>query len=191
VPDREIEAVARSLPGTPLVGHCSAILGADILAGGGREGFTFHPLMTVTHQGATFRGAAAAISGTTPEATATARDLAHKLGMDAIEVSDDNRALYHAAASMASNYLVTVESIAQRLGAAAGVERRHLGVLASAALGNWISMGDAALTGPIARGDLETVHRQREAVAAAHPDLLPLWDALAEATAAVAGKRPL
>jgi len=63
------------------------------------------------------------------------------------------------------------------------VERSHLAPLVRASLENWLAHGAAgALTGPVARGDVETVARQRAAVAGAEPELLPAWDALTELT---------
>jgi predicted short-subunit dehydrogenase-like oxidoreductase (DUF2520 family) len=184
VPDREIATASARVDEGPLVGHCSGILGPAVVAP--HEGLTLHPLLTVTGPSTDFRGAAAAIAGSTPRALAAARSLATALGMEPIEVSEDLRPLYHAAASMASNYLVTIEDAAEALARKVGVERRHLVPLARAALDNWERSGLAALTGPIARGDLETVERQRAAVATHASHLLPLWDALAVATSRLA-----
>ena len=100
--------------------------------------------------------------------------------------TDEDRAAYHAAASIASNFLVTLEGAAERLAATAGVDRALLAPLVRAAVENWAARGaEQALTGPIARGDEETVARQRAAVAERTPDLLPLFDALVDATRAV------
>jgi predicted short-subunit dehydrogenase-like oxidoreductase (DUF2520 family) len=184
VPDREIVAAAAAVAPGPIVGHCSGLTGLDAL--GTHEAFAFHPLMTVTGATAVFQGAAAAIASTSPRAGDVARALADALGMDAIELPDDRRAIYHAAASLASNYLVTIESAAESLARHAGVERRHVLVLARAALENWGRDGAAALTGPLVRGDDETVARQTAAVATLDPALLPLWEALTSATRSLA-----
>jgi predicted short-subunit dehydrogenase-like oxidoreductase (DUF2520 family) len=142
-----------------------------------------HPLMTVTPDGATFAGAACAVAGDTPRSLAMARELARALGMSPFAVADADRALYHAAASMASNYLMTLEGAAERLAAMVGIQRAQLVPLVRAAVENWARAGArAALTGPIARGDESTAARQRAAVAARAAELLPLWDALATAT---------
>jgi len=143
------------------------------------EAFSLHPLMTVP---ARFDGAGAAVAGSTDRALATARTLAEALGMRPFEIADDDRAAYHAAASMASNYLVALEDAAARLLATTGASRELLVPLVRMTVENWARDGAAALTGPIARGDVATAARQREAVADAAPDLLPLWDALASAT---------
>ena len=88
--------------------------------------------------------------------------------MRAVRVADDDRAAYHAAASIASNFLVTLEGAAERLAATAGVDRELLAPLVRAAVENWAALGaERALTGPIARGDEATVARHREARRAA------------------------
>ncbi|HXD23843.1 MAG TPA: DUF2520 domain-containing protein [Gemmatimonadaceae bacterium] len=185
VPERELAAAGAAIQAGPLVAHCSASASLDLLAP--HERFIAHPLMTVTRDGARFAGAACAIDGSSPRALAAARGLAERLGMRPVHVPADRRALYHAAASMASNFLVTLESAAERLAAACGVDRAGLAPLVRAAAGNWAELGGAAaLTGPIARGDDVTVARQRAAVAAEAPELLPMWDALAAATRTLA-----
>jgi len=184
VPDAQIETAAAALPADRpglLAGHLSAATTLAPLAG--HEAFSLHPLMTVTERGATFAGATAAIAGATPRATAAATQLAHALGMRPVHVADEDRAAYHAAASIASNFLVTVEGFAERLAASAGVEREPLVALVRASVENWAAAGAArALTGPIARGDEETVRRQRAAVAERSPEDLELFDALTDAT---------
>ncbi len=112
-----------------------------------------------------------------------ARALAGALGMRSVEIRDADRAAYHAAASIASNFLLAVEHAAERLATGAGADRSLLVPLVRATVENWAATGaHDALTGPIARGDTVTVARQREAVAERTPDLLPLFDALALAT---------
>jgi predicted short-subunit dehydrogenase-like oxidoreductase (DUF2520 family) len=188
VPDAAIAAAASHVPPGPLVGHCS---GATTLAPlAGHEAFSLHPLMTVPEEGAAFAGATVAVAGSTPRALAAARSLAEALEMRAVEVADEDRAAYHAAASIASNFLVTLQAAAERLAATAGVDREHLAPLVRATVENGAKQGpEAALTGPIARGDQTTVERQREAVAERTPDLLPLFDALVEATRELAAVR--
>jgi predicted short-subunit dehydrogenase-like oxidoreductase (DUF2520 family) len=185
VPDGEIAgAAARLAPGL-VVGHCSGATTLDAL--GAHEAFSLHPLMTVTAAGAEFAGAGAAIAGSTPRALNIATQLADALGMSPVALADDDRGAYHAAASIASNFLITLEAGAERLAASAGVRRELLVPLVRATVENWASLGAArALTGPIARGDRLTVQRQREAVAQRAGDLLPLFDALVDATQALA-----
>jgi predicted short-subunit dehydrogenase-like oxidoreductase (DUF2520 family) len=189
VPDSEIEAAACVIAPGPLVGHCS---GATTLAPlAPHEAFSLHPLMTVTPEGAWFAGAGAAIAGSTARATALAADLATALLMRPVVVADADRAAYHAAASIASNLLVTLEAAAERIAVSAGVGRELLLPLVRATVDNWAALGpQRALTGPVARGDEATVARQRAAVADRAPDLLPMFDALVAATRtlAAAGK---
>ncbi len=184
VPDEQIAAAAHALPADRpglLVGHCSAASTLAPLAG--HEAFSLHPLMTVTGPGAAFTGATAAVTGATPRALAAARALAEAVGMRPVHVADEHRAAYHAAASIASNFLVTLEGMAERLAHSAGIDREPLVALVRASVENWAASGaPAALTGPIARGDEDTVQRQREAVAERLPDELELFDALAAAT---------
>ncbi len=181
VPDGQIGLAAAQIPLGPLVGHCSGATALDPLAG--HEAFSMHPLMTVTPDGARFEGAGAAIAGSTPRALALARRLASTLGMRPVEIAQVDRTTYHAAASIASNFLITLEAAAERLAASVGVERELLVPLVRATVENWARVGpERALTGPVARGDEETVAAQRDAVAAAAPDLLDLFDALVTAT---------
>jgi predicted short-subunit dehydrogenase-like oxidoreductase (DUF2520 family) len=187
VPDDAIPAVAGAIAPGPLVGHCSGALTLDAL--GAHDAFSIHPLLSIAGESA-FAGAACAIAGRSNRGLGAARWIATALGMEPIAVPDEARALYHAAASVASNYLVTLEDAAEQLASSTGVERRHLARLAQSALDNWARLGGAAaLTGPIARGDDATVRRQRAAAERAAPRLLPLWDAMADATRVLAARR--
>ncbi len=183
VPERELAAAAAAVPHGPLVGHCSASAPLSVLAP--HERFSAHPLMTVTEAGATFSGAACAVDGSSARALDAAVGLATRLGMVPVRVPAERRALYHAAASMATNFLVTLEAAAERLASECGIERAHLAPLVRATVANWEAQGFGAITGPIARGDDATVAAQRAAVAERAADLLPLWDALAERTRAM------
>ncbi len=188
VPDGEIaRAAANVLPG-PLVGHCSGATGLGELTP--HEAFSLHPLMAVTGEGADFAGAGAAIAGTTPRALDLGAELAHALRMRPVEVAEADRAAYHAAASIASNFLVTLEAAAERIAAAAGIERDQLVPLVRATVENWARLGpERALTGPVARGDEATIERQRAAVEDVAPDLVALFDELVTATRALAAAR--
>ena len=181
VPDGEIAAAAAAVAPGRLVGHLS---GATTLAPlAPHEAFSIHPLMTVTGGRTSFAGATAAVAGSTERALAIARALAAHLGMRPFEVADADRAAYHAAASIASNFLVALEGAAERLAATAGVDRDAFVPLVRATIENWAALGaEQALTGPIARGDEETVARQRAAVEERTPELLDLFDALADST---------
>ena len=185
VPDQSIAQAAEMVAPGRLVGHCS---GASTLASlSPHEAFSMHPLMTVPPpDGAppdAFRGAACAVAGSTERARGIADALARRIGMHPFDIADEDRDVYHAAASMASNYLTTLEGAAAELGAKVGLQRMHLLPLVRAAVESWARLGARrALTGPIARGDESTVAAQRAGVARRAPELLPLWDALAAAT---------
>ena len=196
VPDAEIEAACAVVGGAaPLVGHTSGAtpLGAlDAARDAGAEVFGLHPLQTIATPDADLSGAGCGVAGSSERALATARELATSLGMDPFELLDEQRAAYHASASIASNFLLTLESAAESVAAGAGIApehaRRLLGPLVEATVANWLAAGPAAaLTGPVARGDEATVARQREAVARAAPEELELFDALVERTRALAG----
>jgi predicted short-subunit dehydrogenase-like oxidoreductase (DUF2520 family) len=188
VPDDQIEAAAAPLPPGRLVGHCSAATTLAALAP--HEAFSLHPLMTVTPAGADFAGATAAIAGATPRALRTAAELARALGMHVLEIDEADRAAYHAAASVASNFLVVIEELAERLARTAGLDREPLVALVRASVDNWAALGSQrALTGPVARGDERTVARQRAAVAERAPEDLELFDALVAATRRLAAGR--
>ena len=198
VPDREIAAAARAVAGAAaLVGHTSGATPLSALAPAARAGaevFGLHPLLAVSERGSGFAGAACAVGGSTPRALSVATAIARRLGMAPFALADERRAAYHAAASVASNFLVTLEAAAETLMGEAGVEapraRELLAPLARASLEAWATLGPRrALTGPLARGDEATVALQREAVAAAAPELLPLFEAMVERTRALAARR--
>ena len=185
VPDAEIARAAAHIAPGPLVGHCSGATGLAELTP--HEAFSLHPLMTVTADGADFAGAGAAVAGSTPRALDCASEIAQALGMRPVEIAEADRAAYHAAASIASNFLITLEAAAERVAGAAGVEREQLVPLVRATVENWARLGpERALTGPVARGDEATVERQRAAVEEVAADLLPLFDALVDPTRALA-----
>ena len=129
-------------------------------------------------------GAACAVSGSTHEARETAAALGRHMGMHPFALDDESRAAYHAAASMASNFLVALEESAAELLEEIGIEdaRELLAPRVLRTAANWAERGGDALTGPIARGDEETVARQRAAVEERTPELLELFDALADST---------
>ncbi|MCP1428570.1 putative short-subunit dehydrogenase-like oxidoreductase (DUF2520 family) [Microbacterium foliorum] len=184
VPDAAIPAAAESARGSAArVAHVSGATGL------GDVDLSIHPLQTLTgaESPTVFRGVGAAIDGRTADDRARAARLATTLGLVPFRVDDAHRASYHAAASFASNFVLTVLDAAEELAATAGVDRAHLAPLVRQTVDNWaVSGAAAALTGPIARGDEETVARQR--AASAH--LAPLFDALAASTRAIARTAP-
>jgi predicted short-subunit dehydrogenase-like oxidoreductase (DUF2520 family) len=193
VPDDAIGSTAERLEvAVPaLVGHVSGASTLDVLAsaaGRGVDTFSLHPLQTFAHLETAVEGTPAAIAGSSDESLGYARSLAEALGMRPFEVPEEHRAAYHAAAAMASNLLVALEESAAevlaRLGIADGRELLTPLVLRTAA--NWAEHGPAALTGPIARGDRDTVQRHRVALAESAPELVRLYDVLAMRAEAMA-----
>jgi len=195
VPDAEIAAacstVAEAAPRLRFAGHTSGATRLDALDAAvarGAGAFSIHPLQTIPGGDADLTGAPAAIAGSTPEALAVARGLANACQMAPFEVPEESRAAYHAAAAMASNFLIALEATAEQLLAAAGIEdgRELLSPLVLRSAANWAEHGSDALTGPIARGDEETVRRHLEAIEDVAPELADAYRALAERTRAVA-----
>jgi len=193
VPDAAIGAAARAIaPAVPplrFVGHVSGASGLEAVAAAGAPGsFSLHPLQTVPDAGADFTGAPCAIAGSDAEALELARALAELVGMRPFEVPEEHRAAYHAAASIASNFLVALEESAAALLESIGVDeaRELLSPLVLRSAANWSERGAAALTGPIARGDEATVARHLESLHARAPELVPLYTALAERARAIA-----
>jgi pantoate--beta-alanine ligase len=194
VPDAAIADVAAriadAVPPLRLVGHTSGAVGIDALAAPrerGAETFVLHPLQTLPDPGSDLLGAGCAVSGSGPEAIAFAHDLAKRLGMRPFELDDEARAAYHAAASIASNFLIALEESASELLSRTGVAdpRELLSPLVLRTAANWSERGASALTGPIARGDEATVERHLAALREVAPELLPLYEAMAERTRAV------
>ena len=200
VPDAAIPAAAAALRGHPgrWVGHTSGSTGLDALAcAGARGAFSLHPLGAFPlgdRRPDPFAGLGCAVAGSSAQALALARELAGRLGMDPFEIGEADRAGYHAAASLASNFVVTLLGAAEAAAAEAGLPaervRPLLAPLALGAVRSWLELGAAgALTGPVARGDETTVARQRAALAARSPELLPAWDSLVDRTRALAASR--
>lgn len=179
VPDAAIADVARSQPvGRGWIGHVSG--GTPLAALDPHERrFSLHPLQTFDRSGnaAQLDGAWAAVSGETAAAVGVARELAELLGLRPFEVADSDRALYHAGAVFASNYLVTLQRAAVQL----GVPADALVPLMRRTIDNGFE-----LTGPIARGDWSTVEAHRRAIEERRPELGQLYETLAGATALLA-----
>ena len=197
VPDAEITAAAETVAGSArLVGHTSGATSLAALrpaARGGAHVFGFHPLQTFAGDATPdLRGIGCAIAGLDARgARGRAHDRGGRSGWCPFELPDHKRAAYHAAASVASNFLVTLQAMAEEVARDAGLEpaqaRRLLAPLVRTTVDNWVALGpEAALTGPVARGDEGTVTAQRQAISAASPQLLPLFDALVERTRAIA-----
>ena len=157
-----------------------------------------HPAMTFTGLSLDLARLRDCVFGVTadPIVLPVAQALVVEMGGEPVVIKEADRPVYHAALSHGSNHLVTVTAQAAQLLRGIGVEdtQRLLRPLMSASLENALADGDGALTGPVARGDVETVrsHRDtlRELVADGMPaDVLAAWEALARATAQRAAAR--
>ena len=180
-PDTAVADVAAAIrPGRAVVAHVAGSLGLDVLAPHDRRA-ALHPLMSLPDAeiGAErLTGGWFAVAGDPLVA-----DLAAALGGRTFEIADDDRALYHAAAAVASNHLVALLGHAQRLGASVGVPADALMALALGSAENAVALGPAAaLTGPAARGDEATLVAHRDAIGRRAPRELAAYEAmLAEA----------
>jgi predicted short-subunit dehydrogenase-like oxidoreductase (DUF2520 family) len=185
VPDRAIPDVAAAVPRGPWIGHTSGAQRLGALAPHERR-FSLHPLQTFTPDRGPEQldGAWAAVSGESPEAIAAAEKLAGLLGLKTFELDDEARPLYHAAATFASPFLVTVHDVATELMQAAGAPPEALVPLMLRTIENGFQH-----TGPFVREDWETVERHAETIGARRPQLLPLYRALAETEAALLGAK--
>jgi predicted short-subunit dehydrogenase-like oxidoreductase (DUF2520 family) len=183
IPDRVIAEVARSVPTGPWVAHVSGATPLSALEPHARR-FGVHPLQTFTHRRGPEQldGAWAAVSGETDVAVAAGTWLAETLGLKPFTLDDHRRALYHAGAAVASNYLVTLRRAAGSLLESAGAPPEALDPLMRRTIDN-----DFELTGAIERGDWSTVDRHLEAIRAAHPELEEAYLALAALTASQIG----
>jgi predicted short-subunit dehydrogenase-like oxidoreductase (DUF2520 family) len=160
VPDRAIAGVAQSIEPGPWIAHVSGGTSLAALEPHVTR-FSVHPLQTLTlaRGPEQLDGAWAATTAESDEAQARALWLAETLGLRPFALADDQRALYHAGASIASNFLVTLHRAASRLFEEAGAPPEALVPLMTRTIEN-----DFDLTGPIARGDWETVERHRSAL---------------------------
>jgi predicted short-subunit dehydrogenase-like oxidoreductase (DUF2520 family) len=179
VPDDAIAEVAAGLERGPWVAHVSGATSLSALEPHRRR-FSLHPLQTFARARGPEQldGAWGAVTAETDEGRAAGFWLAETLGLRPFELDDAARPLYHAGAAIASNYLVTLHAVASDLFRAAGAPPEALVPLMTRTIENGFE-----LTGPIERGDWETVEAHRRAIRAARPELEPLYDVLAEATA--------
>jgi predicted short-subunit dehydrogenase-like oxidoreductase (DUF2520 family) len=179
VPDSAIAEVASGLEPGPWVAHVSGATPLTALDPHRRR-FSLHPLQTFTRARGPEQldGAWGAVTGESAEARAVGVWLAETLGLRPFELADAARPLYHAGAAIGSNYLVTLHAVAAELFTAAGAPPEALVPLMRRTIDNGFE-----LTGPIERGDWETVEAHRRAIRAARPELEPLYDVLAEVTA--------
>jgi predicted short-subunit dehydrogenase-like oxidoreductase (DUF2520 family) len=196
VPDDALAGLVSGLAvtGAPLAGrliaHTSGRHGLAVLEPATRLGglpLALHPVMTFTGRPDDVdRMAGICFGVTAPRALRpVAEVLVVEMGAEPVFIEEEYRGLYHAALAGAANHLVTQVVQACDLLAKAGVAQpaRMLGPLLSAALDNSLRLGDAALTGPVARGDAETVATHVSVLRDAAPEALPSYLALARLTA--------
>jgi len=182
VPDAAIAEVAAGVEPGPWVAHVSG--GTPLAALDPHERrFSVHPLQTFTRARGPEQldGAWAAVTAETPQASEQGFQLAGLLGLRPFALADDERPLYHAGAVIASNYLVTLQRAAEDLFLAAGAPPEALEPLMVRTVEN-----EFELTGPVARGDWETVERHAAAIRARRPQLEAMYAVLAKLTATLA-----
>ena len=178
VPDAAIAEVARAVPEGPWIAHVSGATTLSALDPHTRR-FSVHPLQTLSRERGPEQldGAWAAVTAETDDATKQATWLAETLGLRPFALADVDRPLYHAAAVIAGNYLVTLYRTAAQLFAQVGAPPEALVPLMERTIQNGF-----VLTGPIARGDWGTVETHLRTLEARAPEVVPLYRALAEAT---------
>lgn len=178
VPDHAIADVAASVATGPWVAHVSGATPLAALDPHTRR-FSVHPLQTFTStRGAEqLDGAWAAVTGETDDAVAAARQLAETLGLVPFELADADRTLYHAAAAFVSTYVVTLQRSAAALFRLVGAPPEGLVPLMRRTIDN-----DFQMTGPVVRGDWDTVRAHERALEERAPGLAPLYRCLTEAT---------
>lgn len=184
-------AAAGSPASSTLIFHVSGRSGVavlDALAGRGALTAAVHPVMTFTGSPEldvpNVAGSHFAVTTTQPEAHEKALSLVGLLGGVAVEVSEADRPLYHAALCHAANHLVTLIAQASQMLEAAKVPdpEATMAPLVQAALANSLQHGFSALSGPLLRGDRETIASHLDALETKAPDLLPAYRAMALAT---------
>ena len=190
-PDAAIADVAERIDPDAgvVVAHLAGSLGLDVLAPHPRRA-SIHPLVALPNAdvGADrLSGATFAVAG-----DALAAEVVAALAGRAVQVDDDRRAAYHAAACIASNHLVALLAQVERVAAEAGVPLDAYLDLVRATIDNVADLGPAAaLTGPAARGDLDTLARHRRVLADLDPQELTVYDALVAAARRLAETRTM
>jgi len=196
VPDDMLENVASTLVGAgairpgQYVVHTSGRHGLAVLeaaADAGAHVIAMHPALTFTGTEVDLARLAGCVFGVTAadDDRAYVEGLVVDVGGVPMWVPESRRTLYHAGLAHGANHLVTLVAQAMDLLAAAGAEdpAATLRPLLTAALDNALSSGDAALTGPIVRGDVNTVRAHLVDIAATAPDTMASYVAMARATA--------
>jgi predicted short-subunit dehydrogenase-like oxidoreductase (DUF2520 family) len=179
VPDRAIAEVAHLIEPGPWIAHVSGATPLAALDPHERR-FSVHPLQTFTLDRGPEQldGAWAAVTAESAEARTAGRELAETLGLRPFDLADDRRVLYHAGAAFVSTYLVTLYRTASLLFEDAGAPPEALVPLMTRTIENGFQQ-----TGPIVRGDWAVIDAHRDALRDRQPNLEPLYNVLAEATA--------
>jgi len=201
VPDDALPGLVAGLAETgawqagQLVAHTCGRHGVDVLEPArakGAIGLAIHPAMTFTGMSLDLTRLIDCAFAVTAPATVLpiAQALVVEMGAEPVVVQEQDRPLYHAALAHASNHLVTIAAQSAQLLRSAGVDQpdRLLGALMRASLENALASGEAALTGPVARGDAGTVEVHRQALLDyelehAGTDIRQAYEELARATA--------
>lgn len=196
VPDDALADLVSGLAATgtltpgQLVVHTSGLHGLEVLDPATRAGalpMALHPVLPFTGTEVDLaRLSGASFGVTSPEPLRPiAESLVVEMGGEPVWLPDDQRPLWHAALAHGANHLVTLVASAADLLRTAGVEEpgRVLAPLLGAALDGSLRAGDALLTGPVARGDAGTVRAHLDVLAAAAPEVLPSYVAMARLTA--------
>jgi len=192
------ETIASSAGFRPgqLVLHLSGALTSDALIAAreaGADTLSMHPAQTLVQplQGADLlKSAWFCLEGSDP-AIARGREIANAISGKVTVIDKDKKALYHAALSIASNYLTTIEAIATDLLTKAGIPRENtLSLLMPLIQGSVATLADCglpdALTGSISRGDVTTIENHLQAIEVASEDRLPLYKILGLETLEIA-----
>jgi len=196
VPDDALPGLVAGLAatGAPLAGrllaHASGRHGTGVLEPATREGalpLALHPVMTFTGRPDDIDRLTGVCFGVTAPGPLrpVAEALVIEMGGEPVFIAEEDRGLYHAALASAANHLVTLVVQAAELLSEAGVPdpARMLTPLLSASLDNALRLGDAGLTGPVARADADTVAAHLTALRASSPEALRAYVALARLTA--------
>jgi predicted short-subunit dehydrogenase-like oxidoreductase (DUF2520 family) len=203
-PDNQISAAAKALAAhgklnsAQTVFHCSGALTAAALGAAAPARLaSIHPILSFAQPEQAISNFAGTWCGAEGEAEALARLIPafEALGARVVPVESNKKILYHAAAVIGSNYLVTLMEAALQAYEAAGIARadamQMLKPLAGGALDNALRVGPAqALSGPIARGDWETVRRQEQALRTTQASLADFYSELARRTEMLASAPP-
>jgi len=183
-PDAVIGDVARAIEVGPWICHVSGATRLDALAPHQRR-VAVHPLQTL-HADAgpgQLDGAFAGLTASDPDAMRVALTLADALGLRPFELADEDRPLYHAGATVAASFLVTLQRAAADLVERAGAPREAVDPL----MQRVVERGFIP-TGPHVRGDLSTIDEHIVAIAQQRPELEPLYRALTRATELLASR---